>query len=136
VEVPAGVYFGDSLRLLGYDIRQGTGELDITLHWQALRRMDVAYKFFVHVFDPKTGEPVVQVDFMPRGWAYPTHWWEEGEFVSDEITLAISDMPPGEYEVTMGVYDPDTGVRLPVTEAAGVGAAENHYVLLKRLVLP
>ena len=135
VEVPAGVFFGDSLRLLGYDIKQSADELDITLHWQALRRMDVAYKFFVHVFDPKTGELVAQVDFMPRGWAYPTHWWEEGEFVSDKITLAVSDMPPGKYPVAIGAYDPDTGVRLPVTGAAGAGSAEDQYLLPERLVL-
>jgi len=136
VEVPAEASFGDKLRLLGYDMEQSTGELDITLHWQALRRMEVAYKFFVHLLDVETGEPVAQVDFMPRDWTYPTHWWEQDEFVSDEITLAISDVPPGRYPVAIGVYNPDTGARLPVTEAAGVGAAENHYVLLKRLVLP
>jgi hypothetical protein len=136
IAVPVEVFFGDGLRLLGYDLQQEAGVLDVTLHWQAVQRMDVAYKFFVHLLDLETGELVAQVDVMPRGWTYPTTWWENDEVVSDEITLAVSDVPPGTYRVVIGVYDPDSGARLPVTEAADADKAKDHYVLLERLVLP
>ena len=135
VEVPAEAFFGDRLRLLGYDMKQSTRELDITLHWQALRRMEVPYKFFVHLLNVETGDPVAQVDVMPRDWTYPTHWWEKDEVVSDEITLAVPGVPPGKYQVVIGVYDPDTGARLPVTDVAGAGNAGDRCLLLERLVL-
>ena len=136
VQAPLEVAFGDALRLLGYGVRQEAGELGVMLHWQAVRRMDVAYKFFVHLLDPETGELEAQADVMPRDWTYPTHWWEAGEIVSDEIRLGLSEVPPGAYDVVIGAYDPETGVRLVVTEGADGGEADDQYLLPERLVLP
>ncbi len=136
MQVPVEVFFGDALRLLGYDVQQEAGELGVTLHWQAVRRMGVAFKFFVHLLDPETDELMAQADVMPRDWTYPTHWWEVGEVVSDGIRLPLSDVPPGTYRVTLGVYDPETGVRLVVTEGADGGEPDDQYLLPERLALP
>jgi hypothetical protein len=136
VQVPLEVPFGDALRLLGYGVRQEADELDVTLHWQAVRRIEVAYKFFVHLLDPETGDLVAQADVMPRDWTYPTHWWEAGEVVSDEIRLGLSRVPPGAYDVVIGAYDPETGVRLVVTESADGGEPSDQYLLPERLDLP
>jgi len=136
VEMPVDVLLGDALRLLGCDLRQGSGRLDLTLHWQARRRMAIAYKFFVHLLDAETEELVAQVDAMPRGWTYPTHWWEKGEVVSDHITLSLSDVPPGVYRLAVGAYDPDTGARLPVTDALGTGEVGDSYAVTEELVIP
>ena len=136
MQVPVEAFFGDALRLLGYGVQQGAGELDVTLHWQAVRRMDVAYKFFVHLLDSETGELMAQADVMPRDWTYPTHWWEAGEVVSDEIRLGLSRVPPGAYDVVIGAYDPETGVRLVVTESADGGEPSDQYLLPERLDLP
>jgi hypothetical protein len=106
--------FGDTLRLLGYDLHYNGGELTLTLHWQALHRMDTAYKIFVHLFDPATGEVVAQADVMPRDWGYPTHWWEVNEVVSDPIRLSLNDLSPGAYRLAVGVYDPTSMERLSV----------------------
>jgi hypothetical protein len=78
---------------------------------------------------------MTQADVMPRDWGYPTTWWEKDEVVSDEIALALSDVQPGAYQVTIGVYDPETGARLPVTGAAGTSVVVDHYLLVERLVL-
>jgi hypothetical protein len=136
VEVPVEALFGDALRLLGYDLRQEAHAVHLALHWQARQRMDVAYKFFVHLLDAETGELVAQVDVVPRDWTYPTTWWESGEVVSDEIALSTSDVPSGVYRVAIGVYDPETGARLPVTGAAVAGEASDHLLLAERSVLP
>jgi hypothetical protein len=114
VETKSEAVFGDALRLLGYDLHQDSGQLRITLHWQALRRMDEAYKFFVHVVDPASEQLVAQADVMPRDWTYPTSWWETGEVVSDEIVLPLTDVPAGAYRLYVGVYSDDGG-RLPVS---------------------
>jgi hypothetical protein len=117
-------------------VQQEAGELGVTLHWQAVRRMGVAYKFFVHLLHPETGELMAQADVMPRDWTYPTHWWEAGEVVSDEIKLVMSHVPSGAYDVAIGVYDPETGVRLVVTEGADGGESDDQYLLPERLALP
>jgi hypothetical protein len=136
VQAPLEVPFGDALRLLGYGVQQEAGELGVTLHWQAVRRMGVAYKFFVHLLHPETGELMAQADVMPRDWTYPTHWWEAGEVVSDEIRLGLSKVPPGAYDVAIGVYDPETGVRLHVTGDVDGGEPDDQYLLPERLDLP
>ena len=136
IGVPVEALFGDTLRLLGYDLQRAGEEVELTLHWQATRRMGVAYKFFVHLFDAETGEMVAQADVMPRNWGYPTTWWEKGEYVSDEIALVVSDVPPGTYDVMIGAYDPETGVRLPVVDTTHVSQAEDRLLLPERLALP
>jgi hypothetical protein len=90
--------------------------LTITLYWQAVRRMDESYKFFVHLYDAETDELLAQKDAVPRGWSYPTNWWEAGEIVTDEARLSIGDLSPQDYELAVGVYNPDSGERLPVAE--------------------
>jgi len=113
LEHKTNAIFSDTLKLPGYALRQETGDLRITLYWQALRRMDY-YKAFVHLYDAQSGALVAQYDAVPRGWTYPTNWWEAGEVVSDEITLPLEGIPTGRYRIAVGVYAPDTLERLPV----------------------
>jgi len=116
------VRFGEEIQLLGYDLESGDNTLELTLHWQAAQRPQGYYKTFVHLVDPMTGALVAQHDAVPRNWTYPTNWWETGEVVSDTIPLQISGIPTGEYQITVGMYEPDTGARLPV-----VGSDENPW---------
>ncbi|MBN1813303.1 MAG: hypothetical protein JXA14_15815 [Anaerolineae bacterium] len=129
VETESEAVFGEELRLLGYDMRRESDRVKITLHWQALRRMDVAYKFFMHVVDPESGRLIAQTDVMPYGWTYPTFWWEAGEVVSDEITLSLADVPRGTYRLEIGVYDPDSGERLPLTDGRGSNQPADRFFL-------
>lgn len=119
IQKPVRATFGSCLRLLGYDLDVAADAVDVTTHWQTLCRMEVDYKFFVHVYDTKDKSLVAQADVMPRDWAYPTTWWEVGEFVSDEITVSLEDAPPGMYGLAVGVYDYETGIRAPVRDASG-----------------
>ncbi|MBN1813301.1 MAG: hypothetical protein JXA14_15805 [Anaerolineae bacterium] len=123
------VDFGDDLTLLGYDVEQSDEMLRLTLHWLARRRMDVFYKFFVHLYDVDSGALVAQTDAVPRDWTYPTTWWKADEVVSDETILSLSDVPSGRYHVAVGVYDAESGERLTVIDAAGEGLAEGRLML-------
>ena len=109
---PLDVRFGDVIRLLGFDLAADATE--VTLYWQAEQRMDASYKVFVHLMDPATGEIAAQVDAVPRQWTYPTNWWEEGEVVSDTIPLPSTQLPTGRFDLTVGLYHPESGIRLPV----------------------
>jgi hypothetical protein len=125
----------DAIALIGYDLdsqsdsNEQSNASSVTLYWQALRRMDTSYKFFLHVIDPSTGEPIAQIDYLPDNWSYPTNWWEADEYISDVVTIPLSELPPGSYEIRLGIYDPDSGERLNVTTADGT-AVPNQSVRL------
>jgi hypothetical protein len=124
------VDFGRALQLLGYDQRVEEGTIRVTLHWRALERMDVAYKFFVHLYDAESGELFAQADVMPHNWTYPTTWWEKGEIVSDEITLSVPELVTGRYRLAVGVYHPDTNERLAIVEpTTGQTSGDDHLIL-------
>ena len=58
---------------------------------------------------------------------YPTSAWRPGPDFSDARKLAIpADLPPGQYMLYVGWYDPDNGNRLPV-KGDGVNAALNFF---------
>ena len=67
------------------------------------------------VYDPQTKEIVAQIDTAPLDYRLPTTDWTSGELVADEISLSLADLIPGEYELAVGVYNADTGQRLPLT---------------------
>ena len=119
-QVAVDVQWGERMALLGYDLeaveRESGGEITLRLHWQALRRMENSYKIFVHLFDAQSGEQVAGYDSVPLNWAYPTVFWEEGEYVTDVAVLPLprplAELEPGAYELYVGVYDELTGERL------------------------
>ncbi len=116
---PVDAHWDDALTLLGADMLTSPEALTLTLDWQANRRMSESYKVFVHVVDAASGAIVAQDDSVPRRWSYPTNWWEQGEVVSDTITIPVDQVAPGHYEVKVGVYHPSTGQRLPVYTMTG-----------------
>lgn len=116
---PLHMLWGDSVLLRGYDLQLSTEWLDLTLYWQAHRKMDASYKVFVHLIDPTTGTIVVQDDAVPRRWAYPTDLWGRDEVVEDTISLSLDGVPPGQYRLMIGLYDEATGERLPAHSADG-----------------
>jgi hypothetical protein len=64
----------------------------------------------------ETGQPLSQGDSPPLGGDYPTSLWDEGDVISDSYTLQIPlDLKPGRYPIYIGMYDPVTGLRQPLT---------------------
>ena len=126
--------FGGAIKLLGYDFQRDGGRLALTLHWQALSDIGADYKFFVHVFDPRTEQIVAQVDAMPGGNAYPTSRWVKGEVVSETVDLSIGQT--GTYRVATGWYDPVSADRLAATDAQGKPVAASRLLLGDELHIP
>jgi len=126
---PLHVVWGDAILLRGYDLQRSAESLELTLYWQAQRRMDASYKVFVHLADVATGAIVGQDDAVPRRWAYPTTWWERGEVVEDTIPLSLNGVPPGRYRLVLGLYDQGTGERLPAYSADGERYADDAVPL-------
>ncbi len=119
------VYFnlGDEVALVGYRADEGAepgATLSLKLYWQALApQMDRDYTVFVHLTGEE-GRVWAQADGQPRGGAYPTSLWDEGEIVEDEHELTLPrNMPAGEYRIAAGLYLLETMERLPVFDGDG-----------------
>jgi hypothetical protein len=127
--------FGSDLRLHGYNLETKDNIVDILLYWQSLRPMEVDYKFFVHLYDMESEALVAQEDVMPHNWAYPTTSWDVKEVVSDRITLSLEGVPPGTYTLGVGVYNPFTGERLPITDQPPYLIADGGSLVLPEDVI-
>lgn len=112
-------HLGNQALLLGWQPARGTarpGEpFDLTLYWLNLRTAPSDYKVFVHLTATGSPAPLVQSDGDPGGGYTPTSRWLPGELSPDPHRLALPpDLPPGAYDLWAGLYDWQTGERLPV----------------------
>jgi hypothetical protein len=131
VQTLLGATFDGQFKLVGYDFVQTESELRLTLVWQALAQPRGDYKYFVHFFDPATGSIATQFDAVPRSFTYPTTRWVKDEVVTEAVTLALGDVPPGRYQLAVGWYDPVTPdlARLPAFDAQGRLLEDGRVVL-------
>jgi hypothetical protein len=127
MQQPVGADFGGQVRLLGYDLQRTEQELVLTLHWQALAAMGADYKLFVHLFDPATERIGSQQDVLVGGDGHPTTRWVLQEVVSGQIALPLAGVPPGQYRLAVGLYQPSG--RLSVTAPAGFTVSANRLLL-------
>lgn len=129
---------GPSIVLLGYDL--GTGEvaaggpLRLRLYWKAESDVADDYTVFAHLLGAD-GKIYGQRDQAPGGGRAATSGWVMGEYIIDEYEIPIEvGTPPGSYELEVGMYDPATFVRLPVTGAAP-GAQGDRVVLDEKVTV-
>ncbi len=119
--------FDNQIKLLGYSTSQiqnpATGmpakseiqNLTITLYWQALTIPPNLIRF-VQFIGPD-GQIYGQNDSAPDRGQYPTSLWQPGEVVIETVTLPLQpERPTGNFTLHIGLYHPDTGVRLPLIE--------------------
>ncbi|MFC1961041.1 hypothetical protein ACFLYO_10055, partial [Chloroflexota bacterium] len=90
-----------------------TVTVDIT--WQPFERPPVDYSAFLHLSPGEDLPPVAQAD-MTLGGTFPSGVWLPGDEITDRLTLILpDDLPPGVYDLLLGVYYWQTGERLVVT---------------------
>jgi len=111
---------GDSIRLAGYDLAQSPrsnlqSQILLTLYWQSIDTISINYTVFTQLTGPD-GQVWAQWDNPPQDGRYPTTAWAENDTVVDRYTLTLrAGAPAGEYRLLVGMYDPTTGERLPVS---------------------
>jgi len=75
---------------------------------------DKNYQAFLHLTSDLNQPPIETGDFTPGGGNYPTSYWQAGELVRDEAEMELpTDLPPGQYILTTGLYDLETQARIP-----------------------
>jgi hypothetical protein len=131
---------GDTeLVLRGMTLKRMPGQLVVTPSWDVRGRPNADYQVFVHVID-SAGHTVAQVDVAPGGGdAPPTSAWEPGQQIAVPLPLPLpNELPAGTYQVTLGMYDLQTGQRLPFAGAIAADAARAgpNAVLLHTITVP
>ena len=130
-ETGVGTIFGDPaliesgvnedngwIRLQGYALTPDTypgGELLLALRWESLDSVDDNYHVFVHLLN-SNNDKLAQRDGQPVQWMRPTSTWQPGEELVDRYGLLLpADLPIGSYTIAVGLYNPESGQRLPVS---------------------
>jgi len=123
-EVSRQVDFGGQVNLLGYDLddaRVMSGQTFIlTVYWQARQPLTTNYSALAQLVDDENYLYGGQDNLHP-GTLKSTLWQPWG-YVQDPHSVPIPPgTPPGDYFLVTGLYDPVTGVRLPVIDGGDSG---------------
>jgi hypothetical protein len=118
-QVTVNATFGTLATLIGLDANTDSlspgDTLDVLVYWQAVDKFDQDYTSFVQLIGPD-GRLYGQVDHTPGDGQFPTTGWIPGEYIADASQVSLAaDAPSGKYQVAVGMYDPNTGERLPIT---------------------
>lgn len=143
IAVMDGVRFGDIARLAGHTL-QGPDSINrsitLLLYWEPLARAEVDYVVFVHLsgaVNAAGGTVWDQDDHRPLDGFASTLAWEPGTLYRDPYHLlkgAGVTLQPGTYTLEVGLYDPDSGTRLPVYDESGALLGDRY--LLTTIVWP
>jgi mannosyltransferase len=116
--------FGESIRLVGYDLPQSSVKpresLALTLYWRTDDVLTERYKVFTHligtVWNADGGNFLWgQQDNEPQSDQLPTTRWAPGEVIVDRYRIKIApNAPAGKYRLEVGMYGLLDGERLPV----------------------
>lgn len=135
---PTQVRFGDSIRLLGYDLNARPEEhfLNVTLYWQATAPITDDYVMALQLVSPIPGDDTLRwtYDSWPGRGNYPTSAWRPGEVIRDryQFYLPVADFLTQAWDLQLVLYVPEKG-SLPVSID---GTAAGNRLLLGRLRLP
>jgi Dolichyl-phosphate-mannose-protein mannosyltransferase len=132
---PLEAHFGPAFQLDGYNLIQTPDRLQLTLVWHAMARPGDSYNVFVHLMDDG-GHLIAQHDSPPRNGAYPTSFWDPGEIIPDEHVVPLNGVPPGSYQLQVGLYLLTTGRRLPVVATTGEQVVDDSLVLTPIEIAP
>ena len=94
--------------------------VEVTLFWETAVSLTSRSKIFLHLLDAN-GQLVAQRDSEPGGGLALTTTWQPNQVIIDNHGILIPhDLPPGEYTLTVGMYDiADPETRLPIQTENG-----------------
>jgi hypothetical protein len=117
------VYDGRA-RLLGYRVEPesvAVGErVELTLCWEALRPMDRDYTLFIHLLGRDNARVAERTTYSGQG-RFPTSLWPAGRAFCESYRMQVASWAeaPELYALEVGLYDAETGWRLPARNVSG-----------------
>ena len=133
------------ITLLGFDLPQpqvrAGGTFPLTLYWKATAPVPKNYQTFVHLVNPRDklwGQPLRDKlnpgDFPTTRWPLDKYKWDDYT-TPDSVVRVQADAPPGEYEIQVGLYTLNDGVRAPVFDTGGNPAGDSIVLPVRVQVL-
>lgn len=117
--------FEQFLQLLDARATATNGRVRVRLVWYAEYATVQPLMVFVHLM--QDGQRIAQGDGPPANGYYPSEVWRPGDVIVDEHWTDKATLKGGE-QVIVGVYNPITGQRLNVLDAAGNPIADSVEV--------
>jgi hypothetical protein len=132
-QVEVGANFNGQTILVGLDAstnQVSPGDtLNVRLYWWVEFEFNQDYAAFIHLIGPD-GLLHGQVDQTPGAGAYPTTGWLPDEYITDDYAIPIpQDAPAGDYQIEIGMYDPNTGQRLSVCQSDSCDQVDDKVLL-------
>jgi len=121
---PLDITLGDVARLRGFQVSTAQARpgdrIHLTLYWQPLRRTELPYSVFVHLFDSQ-GALVTQRDTYPGLGRNSTLGWTPGQMFADRYPVVIPETAyaPTTAHWEAGLWQADTGERAFVLDPSG-----------------
>jgi hypothetical protein len=118
---PVEQTLGETVQLVAVKLpEQGEGGqlLPVEFLWQVTRQPERDYHLFLQLLN-REGALVAQHDAPPNGGYTPPSTWQPNQQQLSRHALPLPEsLPPGEYRLIAGLYDPANGTRL-LTEQGG-----------------
>ncbi len=92
--------------------------VQVDLVWSADSPPSQPLAVFIHIISPEG--TVAQNDGPPGSGNWPADWWRPGLLLHDRRILSLSEpFDPAQHQIIIGIYNAETGIRLPVIDPAG-----------------
>lgn len=133
IQHPVSFNLNNEITFLGYDLPQWTVKpgdvIPLTLYWRAQTDVGQDYTVFTHLVG-QDDRIWAQKDEQPVAGKYPTSSWPRGLVIKDKHAIFVQeDVPPGEYQLRVGMYLLQTLWRLPISEADTKQVLDDSIIL-------
>jgi len=130
---PIGATFDNGVELVAagiLDDPQPGKPLGLAFDWRVMEPVEDSVVVFAHLICDG-GQVVAQRDAVPGNGLFPVEGWEPGKLVRDQFALLLPpDLPAGEYEIQVGIYNDTSGQRYSVTGPEG-----GPYVVVRQFTV-
>ena len=111
-------FAGEPFSLTGFSLQsdhvQAGEDVLLTRFWHASGPAQYPYTIFTHLTDD-SGNLLAQKDSWPVNGQWPPTCWQSGEQIIDQVIITLPpDLPAGSYILLTGLYDSQTGARVPL----------------------
>ncbi|MDM8526924.1 glycosyltransferase family 39 protein [Anaerolineales bacterium HSG24] len=135
---PISAYLNDEIELVGFELENDAisakENFGLTLYWRGHRPAEANYTVFIHVVGPDQSMRG-QWDSLPVQGTSSTSGWLPGEVIVDHYDIPMSkNVPAWKYDIFVGMYDANTGQRLPMYSAES-SISDNRVWLSQILVV-
>jgi 4-amino-4-deoxy-L-arabinose transferase-like glycosyltransferase len=120
-QTPHDAEFAGAVALRGFSMQHDATGLLVTPSWNMLAARPGGVFAFVHVLAPD-GSRVGQIDVPIDGGLFSE--WQAGQQFATPMPVALPpDRSPGKYRVVLGLYEPNSGARLPLSRGTALPEA-------------